>query len=217
VKAFLQCTKYNPQQYIKKVVQKLLLNFCSKVEQFVTFKTKNLCFKMNLKNVTYLICNHQNNLKSLERKIIVDNSNFKMYISQRNKAKYLVRKPCFSVVHSNGRYKRKPKSNRQIIRDGSTNSMTPADRGGAGGPDSGGAGGPDSCGAVEGPVEGEGGVEKVGVETGAKMGAGAGPDPVISSKPAHMTQNDKISASIIHHTWKFEKTKCQSNVKPKQV
>ncbi len=172
--------------------------------------------------MTYLICNHQNNLKSLERKIIVDNSNFKMYISQRNKAKYLVRKPCFSVVHSNERYKRKPKSDRQIIRDGSTNSMTPADRGGAGGAD--------GCGAVEGPVEGEGGVEKVGVATGAKMGAGAGADPVISSKPAHMTQNDKISASIIHHTWKrpslrkqnvsqmsspskFEKNLCMSNAK----
>jgi hypothetical protein len=95
-----------------------------------------------------------------------------VYINQRNKAKYLVRKPCFSVVHSNERYKRKPKSDRQIIRDGSTNSMTPADRGGAGGADSGGA--------VEFPVEGEGGVEKVGVETGAKMGAGAGADPVIS-------------------------------------
>ncbi len=154
---------------------------------------------MNLQNVTYLICNHQNNLKSLERKIIVDNSNFKMYISQRNKAKYLVRKPCFSVVQSKERYKRKPKSDREIIRDGSTNSMTPADGGGA-----------DSGGAVEGPVEGEGGVEKVGVErgakigagAGAKMGAGAGADAAISSKPAHMTQNDKISASIIHHTWK---------------
>jgi hypothetical protein len=109
--------------------------------------------------------------------IIVDNSNFKMYINQRNKAKYLVRKPCFSVVHSNERYKRKPKSDRQIIRDGSTNSMTPADRGGAGG-------------AVEGPVEGEGGVEKVGVATGAKMGAGAGADPVISSK-----QVDKFQPS----------------------
>jgi hypothetical protein len=90
--------------------------------------------------------------------------------------------------------------------------MTPADGGGA-----------DGGGAVDGPVEGEslgdneggdgdvgadeggggaGGVDEVGVETGAKMGAGAGADPVISSKPAHMTQNDKISASIIHHTWK---------------
>jgi hypothetical protein len=94
-----------------------------------------------------------------------------------------------SVVHSNERYKRKPKSDRQFIRDGSTNSMTPADRGGAGGADSGGAGGADSCGAVEGPVEGEGGVEKVGVESGAKV-AGAGADPVISSK-----QVDKFQPS----------------------
>jgi hypothetical protein len=179
---------------------------------------------MNLKNLTYLICNHQNNLKSLERKIIVDNSKFKMYISQRNKAKYLVRKPCFGVVQSKERYKRNPKRDRAVIGDGSTNSMTPADGGGADG------GGPDSGGAVEGPVEGEGGVEKVGVETGAKMGAGAGADAVISSKPAHVTQNDKISASIMHHTWKspslrkqnvsqmsspskFEKNLCMSNAK----
>jgi len=49
---------------------------------------------------------------------------------------------------------------------------------------------------------GDGGVDQVGVETGAKMGASAGADAVISSKPAHMTQNDKISASIIHHTRK---------------
>jgi hypothetical protein len=75
----------------------------------------------------------------------------------------LVRKPCFSVVQSNDRYKKNPKRDREIMRDGSTNSMTPADGGG------------DKGGVVE------GGVDEVGVETGANMGAGAGADVVISS------------------------------------
>ncbi len=167
----------------KKVVQKLLLNISLKVQQFATFKTENLCFKMNLKNVTYLICNHQNNLMSLQRKIIVYNSNVKMYISQRNKAKYLVRKPCFSVVQSKERYKKNPRRDREIIRDGSTNSMTPADCGGAverGESMGDNEGGDGDVGADEGGVV-EGGVDEVGVETGEKMGAGAGADVVISS------------------------------------
>jgi hypothetical protein len=146
-----------------------------------------------------IICNHQNNLKSLERNIIVDNSNFKMYISQRNKAKYFVRKPCFGVVQSKERYKRNPRRDRAVIGDGITNSMTPADGGGAVegpvegesmGDNEGGDGdvGADKGGVVEGEVDeggegrvDEGGVDEVGVETGAKVGAGAGADVVISS------------------------------------
>jgi len=120
---------------------------------------------------------------SLQRKIIVDNSNIRMYISQRNKAKYLVRKPCFSVVHSKERCKMNPKRDREIIRDGGTNSMTPADDGGAverGESMGDNEGGDGDVGADEGGVV-EGGVDDIGVETGAKMSAGAGADVVISS------------------------------------
>jgi hypothetical protein len=107
----------------------------------------------------------------------------------------LVRKPCFGVVQSKERYKRNPKRGRAIIGDGSTNSMTLADRDGAvGGPVEGesrgdneggdgdvgaGEGGVGAGGADEGGV-GAGGVDEVGVETGAKMGAGAAADVVIS-------------------------------------
>jgi hypothetical protein len=97
----------------------------------------------------------------------------------------LVRKPCFGVVQSKERYKRNPKRDRAIIGDGSTNSMTLADRDGAiGGPVEGESrgdneGGDGDVGAGEGGV-GAGGVDEVGVETGAKMGAGAGADVVIS-------------------------------------
>jgi hypothetical protein len=122
----------------------------------------------------------------LKERSYLDNSNFKMYISQRNKAKYLVRKPCFGVVQSKERYKRNPKRDRAVIGDGSTNSMTPADGGGAvEGPVEGESmgdneGGDGDVGADEGGVV-EGGVDEVGVETGAKVGAGAGADVVISS------------------------------------
>jgi hypothetical protein len=88
----------------------------------------------------------------------------------------LVRKPCYGVVQSKERYKRNPKRDRAIIGDGSTNSMTLADRDGAvGGPVEGESRGDNEGG--EGGV-GVGGVDEVGVETGAKMGAGA--DVVIS-------------------------------------
>lgn len=40
---------------------------------------------MNLKNVTYVICNHQNNLKNLQRKIIVDNSNLRCTLTKETK------------------------------------------------------------------------------------------------------------------------------------
>jgi len=97
----------------------------------------------------------------------------------------LVRKPCFGVVKSKERYKRNPKRDRVIIGDGSTNPMTLADAdGGVGGPVEGESrgdneGGDGDVGADEGGV-GAGGVDEVGVEMGAKMGAGAGADVVIS-------------------------------------
>jgi hypothetical protein len=92
-------------------------------------------------------------------------------------------KPCFSVVQSKERYKKNRKRDREIIRDGSTNSMTPADgvgaveRGESMGDNEGGDGdvGADKGGVVEGEVD------EVGVKTGAKMGVGAGADVVISS------------------------------------
>jgi len=40
-------------------------------------------------------------------------------------------KPCFSVVQSKERHKKNRKRDREIIRDGSTNSMTPVDGAGA--------------------------------------------------------------------------------------
>jgi hypothetical protein len=91
-------------------------------------------------------------------------------------------KPCFSVVQSKERYKNR-KRDREIIRDGSTNSMTPTagagavERGESMGDNEGGDG---DVGADKGGVV-EGGVDEVGVKTGAKMGVGAGADVVISS------------------------------------
>jgi len=92
-------------------------------------------------------------------------------------------KPCFSVVQSKERYKKNRKRDREIIRDGSTNSMTPAagagavERGESMGDNEGGDG---DVGADKGGVV-EGGVDEVGVKTGAKMGVGAGANVVISS------------------------------------
>ncbi len=97
----------------------------------------------------------------------------------------MVRKPCLGVVQSKERYTRKPKRDRAILGDGSTNSMTLADGGGGvGGPVEGESrgdneGGDGDVGADEGGVDACG-VDEVGVETGAKMGAGAGTDVVIS-------------------------------------
>jgi hypothetical protein len=77
--------------------------------------------------------------------------------------------------------------------------MTPADGGGAvEGPVEGESlvdneGGDGDVGADEGGG-GEGGVEKVGVEIGAKMGAGAGADAVISSKQVDGIQPTNLSS-----------------------
>jgi hypothetical protein len=87
-------------------------------------------------------------------------------------------KPCFSVVQSKERYKKNRKRDREIIRDGSTNSMTPVD--GAGAVEQGESMGDNEGG--DGDVGADkGGVVEVGVKTGAKMGVGAGADVAISS------------------------------------
>jgi len=80
-------------------------------------------------------------------------------------------------------FKRKPKRDKVIIRDGSTNSMTLVHGGGiVGGPIDGESRGGNErgdgdVGVDEGGV-GVGGVDEVGVETGAKVGDGT--DVVIS-------------------------------------
>jgi hypothetical protein len=81
VKTFLQCPKYNPQQ----------IKSCSKasVEHYLesgticSIQNRKLVFQNELEKCDILNMQLSDYLMSLQRMIIVYNSNVKMYISQR--------------------------------------------------------------------------------------------------------------------------------------